>query len=202
MASLISNGGLYYGIDFKGGTVVDVRFAGPPPIDTIRNGLAQQGIGNSTIVPVSDIATAEFERSSDQPGRKGRRRRSPGRRQDGHSERPARHLGRGRARQAGFQRRWRRKLLPMRLTRKDPLGARRRRPGDRYAQLAQADCRFPRQGSRRHRHQPERSFRRGRQPRGDRRAAAIRFTPATSPSLTWKSSARKSARNFAARPSS
>jgi preprotein translocase subunit SecF len=56
-ASWIAKKGLYYGIDFKGGTVVDVRFAGPPPIDTIRNGLAQQGIGNSTIVPVSDIAS-------------------------------------------------------------------------------------------------------------------------------------------------
>src|SRR3979409_2312859 len=56
-ASLIKNGGPYYGIDFKGGTVVDVRFAGPPPIDTIRNGLTQQGIVNTTIVPVSDIAT-------------------------------------------------------------------------------------------------------------------------------------------------
>jgi preprotein translocase subunit SecF len=56
-ASLYVHGGPYYGIDFKGGTVVDVRFAGPPPLDTIRSGLAQQGIGNSTIVPVSDIAT-------------------------------------------------------------------------------------------------------------------------------------------------
>src|ERR1700730_2089866 len=56
-ASLIRHGGPYYGIDFKGGTVVDVRFAGPPPIDTLRAGLAQQGIGNSTIVPVSDITT-------------------------------------------------------------------------------------------------------------------------------------------------
>jgi preprotein translocase subunit SecF len=56
MVSLFAHGGPYYGIDFKGGTVVDVRFSGPPPIDTIRNGLAQQGIGNSTIVPVSDIA--------------------------------------------------------------------------------------------------------------------------------------------------
>jgi preprotein translocase subunit SecF len=58
MASIVAHGGLFYGIDFKGGTVVDVRFAGPPPIDTLRNGLAQQGIGNSTIVPVSDIAAA------------------------------------------------------------------------------------------------------------------------------------------------
>src|SRR6202162_2615402 len=58
VASILAHGGLFYGIDFKGGTVVDVRFAGPPPIDTLRNGLAQQGIGNSTIVPVSDIATS------------------------------------------------------------------------------------------------------------------------------------------------
>src|ERR1700730_7064024 len=54
--SLIIHGGPYYGIDFKSGTVVGVRFAGPPPIDTIRNGLTQQGIVNTTIVPVSDIA--------------------------------------------------------------------------------------------------------------------------------------------------
>src|SRR6202790_2183972 len=58
LASIVAHGGLFYGIDFKGGTVVDVRFAGPPPIDTLRSGLAQQGIGNSTIVPVSDLTTS------------------------------------------------------------------------------------------------------------------------------------------------
>src|SRR6202166_5484768 len=58
VVSIVSHGGLFYGIDFKGGTVVDVRFAGPPLIDTLRAGLAQQGIGNSTIVPVSDLTTA------------------------------------------------------------------------------------------------------------------------------------------------
>ncbi len=58
VASIVTHGGLYYGIDFKGGTVVDVRFAGAPPIDTLRAGLAQQGIGNSTIVPVSDITNS------------------------------------------------------------------------------------------------------------------------------------------------
>ena len=58
MVSIVAHGGLFYGIDFKGGTVVDVRFAGPPPIDTLRTGLAQQGIGNSTIVPVSDLTTS------------------------------------------------------------------------------------------------------------------------------------------------
>jgi preprotein translocase subunit SecF len=58
VVSIIAHNGLFYGIDFKGGTVVDVRFAGPPPIDTLRSGLAQQGIGNSTIVPVSDLTTS------------------------------------------------------------------------------------------------------------------------------------------------
>jgi preprotein translocase subunit SecF len=57
MASILAHHGLFYGIDFKGGTVVDVRFAAPPPVDTIRNGMTQQGMSNFTIVPVSDIAT-------------------------------------------------------------------------------------------------------------------------------------------------
>src|ERR1700704_1933783 len=56
-ASLYVHGGPYYGIDFKGGTVVDVRFATPPPVDTIRAGLTKQGIANFTIVPVSDISS-------------------------------------------------------------------------------------------------------------------------------------------------
>jgi preprotein translocase subunit SecF len=56
VASIAAHHGLFYGIDFKGGTVVDVRFAAPPSVDTIRNGLTQQGISNFTIVPVSDIS--------------------------------------------------------------------------------------------------------------------------------------------------
>jgi len=56
-ASLYVHGGPYYGIDFKGGTVVDVRFAGPPPVDTIRAGLSKRGLANFTIVPVNDIST-------------------------------------------------------------------------------------------------------------------------------------------------
>src|SRR5258708_20875324 len=50
------NGGLKYGIDFKGGTLVYVRFAAAPPIDRIGNGLAAQGLGNSQIQKISDIA--------------------------------------------------------------------------------------------------------------------------------------------------
>ncbi len=53
--SIYSRGGLTYGIDFKGGTLVYVRFAEEPPIDKIRAGLAQRGLGNSTIQRIRDI---------------------------------------------------------------------------------------------------------------------------------------------------
>jgi preprotein translocase subunit SecF len=49
------DGGLRYGIDFKEGTIVYVRFAERPKIDQIRSGLAAQGLGNSTIQEVHDI---------------------------------------------------------------------------------------------------------------------------------------------------
>ena len=55
--SIFLHGGLRYSIDFKGGTNVDVRFAQPPNIDKIRAGLTAQGLGNSEIQTVSDIAT-------------------------------------------------------------------------------------------------------------------------------------------------
>ena len=51
--SVFFNHGLRYGIDFKGGTNVDVRFAQPPNIDEIRKGLTVQGLGNSEIQSVS-----------------------------------------------------------------------------------------------------------------------------------------------------
>jgi preprotein translocase subunit SecF len=46
--------GVMYGIDFRGGTLVTVRFAGSPPIDQIRKGLEQAGLANSTIQGISD----------------------------------------------------------------------------------------------------------------------------------------------------
>jgi preprotein translocase subunit SecF len=51
--SVFLNHGLRYGIDFKGGTNVDVRFAQPPNIDQIRKGLTVQGLGNSEIQSIS-----------------------------------------------------------------------------------------------------------------------------------------------------
>jgi preprotein translocase subunit SecF len=54
--SVIHQGGLRYGIDFRGGTLIYVRFATPPPVDQIRKGLAQAGLNNSTIQQISDIS--------------------------------------------------------------------------------------------------------------------------------------------------
>jgi preprotein translocase subunit SecF len=56
IVSIVSQGGVRYGLDFKGGTNVDVRFAQPPNIDRLRAGLAAQGLGNSEIQSISDIA--------------------------------------------------------------------------------------------------------------------------------------------------
>src|ERR1700692_492421 len=57
IVSIVSQGGIRYGLDFKGGTNVDVRFAQPPNIDRLRSGLAAQGLGNSEIQGIRDLAT-------------------------------------------------------------------------------------------------------------------------------------------------
>ena len=59
--SWLAKGGLYYGIDFKGGTLVYVRFAGAPPVDQLRSGLVKEGLGQSVIQPISDIATRKSD---------------------------------------------------------------------------------------------------------------------------------------------
>jgi preprotein translocase subunit SecF len=53
LISWVHQGGLRYGIDFKGGTNVDVRFAQSPNIDQVRNALKTQGLGNSEIQAIS-----------------------------------------------------------------------------------------------------------------------------------------------------
>src|SRR5271169_6421983 len=55
-AAIFLKGGIKYGIDFRGGTNVDVRFAQTPNIDQLRNGLRAQGLGTSEIQGISDIA--------------------------------------------------------------------------------------------------------------------------------------------------
>jgi len=56
--SVLRNHGLQYGIDFRGGTLVYVRFASTPPIDQIRKGLASAGLANSSIQQISDFSNA------------------------------------------------------------------------------------------------------------------------------------------------
>ncbi len=55
-SAILFRGGIKYGIDFRGGTNVDVKFAQAPNIDQLRNGLRAQGLGNSEIQGISDIA--------------------------------------------------------------------------------------------------------------------------------------------------
>jgi preprotein translocase subunit SecF len=53
--SIFAKSGLYYGIDFKGGTNVDVRFAQPPNIDHLRSALTARGLGNSEIQGIGNV---------------------------------------------------------------------------------------------------------------------------------------------------
>ncbi|MDE3169274.1 MAG: protein translocase subunit SecF [Acidobacteriota bacterium] len=52
--SIWRHGGMTYGIDFRGGTLVNVRFSGPPPVQQIRKGLSDAGLKNSSIQTISD----------------------------------------------------------------------------------------------------------------------------------------------------
>jgi len=58
LISWLHEGSLRYGIDFKGGTNVDVRFAQPPNIDQIREALRTQGLGGSEIQAISSGMSA------------------------------------------------------------------------------------------------------------------------------------------------
>ena len=55
-SAIFFKGGIKYGIDFRGGTNVDVRFAHPPNVDQLRASLQRQGLGNSEIQGISDIS--------------------------------------------------------------------------------------------------------------------------------------------------
>jgi preprotein translocase subunit SecF len=58
IASVVQQGGLRYGIDFKGGTNVDVRFAQAPNIDKLRDSLKAKGIVNTEIQGISDTGVS------------------------------------------------------------------------------------------------------------------------------------------------
>jgi preprotein translocase subunit SecF len=49
MVSLVMKGGPRYGIDFRGGTVMDVKFEGRPPVEKIRSVLSSKISGEITV---------------------------------------------------------------------------------------------------------------------------------------------------------
>jgi len=55
-ASIAMKGGLQYGIDFKGGAQMTVKFAYAPPLDKIRSALAQKVKGEVSVQTFTDIS--------------------------------------------------------------------------------------------------------------------------------------------------
>ena len=49
LGSVALSGGLKFGIDFAGGTLIQLQFKSPPDIEVIRDGLKTIGLGESTI---------------------------------------------------------------------------------------------------------------------------------------------------------
>src|SRR5712692_9093098 len=49
LTSIALKGGLRYGIDFKGGTMMTVKFAGKPPVDEIRSAVSKRVSGEITV---------------------------------------------------------------------------------------------------------------------------------------------------------
>ena len=58
--SLVLHGGPLYGIDFRGGTLVYVRFVQDPQIDTIRANLAQGGFREANIQKIADVSRPDI----------------------------------------------------------------------------------------------------------------------------------------------
>ena len=56
LTSIAVKGGLKYGIDFKGGAQMTVKFAYPPPIDKIRGALSQRLKGEVEVQNFTDIS--------------------------------------------------------------------------------------------------------------------------------------------------
>ncbi len=55
LASVLAKGGLKMGIDFKGGTLVYVKFAEAPDVNRIRAALTEKGLAVSTLQPFTEI---------------------------------------------------------------------------------------------------------------------------------------------------
>ena len=56
LTSIVVKGGLKYGIDFKGGAIMTVKFAMTPPLDQIRSALSRKIKGEVTVQNFTDIS--------------------------------------------------------------------------------------------------------------------------------------------------
>src|SRR5450755_1361271 len=59
IGSMLIHGGLRYGIDFKEGTQMTVKWNGPPPEDKIRAALSKKINGEVTVQPFTDISAKD-----------------------------------------------------------------------------------------------------------------------------------------------
>jgi preprotein translocase subunit SecF len=57
LGSIAAKGGLQWGIDFKGGAQMTVKFAYPPPLDKIRSALSQKVKGDVSVQTVTGVGT-------------------------------------------------------------------------------------------------------------------------------------------------
>ncbi len=60
VASIVAHNGLKYGIDFRGGTNVQIQFSTPPNLDQLRNFFAQNGMKNVVLQTFGDLAEHEI----------------------------------------------------------------------------------------------------------------------------------------------
>ncbi len=60
IAALVIQGGPYYGIDFAGGTVIQVKFSSPVGIDAVKAGLAGSGIDQPSVQRFGEKDENEF----------------------------------------------------------------------------------------------------------------------------------------------
>ncbi|HWP84809.1 MAG TPA: protein translocase subunit SecF [Terriglobia bacterium] len=80
MVSLISKGGPRYGVDFRGGTIMQVKFRETPNLDRLRAALASQGLGGSTLQTIGAedqreiLISLELQAQTDDDLDAGRRR--------------------------------------------------------------------------------------------------------------------------------
>ncbi len=56
LASWVAKGGLRYGIDFKGGALMTVKWAGQSPVDQIRKAVSRRISGEVTVYELGDIS--------------------------------------------------------------------------------------------------------------------------------------------------